>query len=66
MPLYEYRCKKCDITFEVLLSVKDIDKPLEEPCKNCQELGSVERKIGNVTNIWKCSTGTASDKFKSS
>ena len=40
MPIYEYRCKKCDSTFEVLLNASD-----KEPAK-CDECGS--KRIGRI------------------
>ena len=41
MPHYDYRCKKCQHTFEVFQSMKD--SPLEK-CPQCG--GRVERLIG--------------------
>ena len=41
MPTYEYKCKKCGHTFELLQSIKD------DPVKTCPVCkGAVERVIG--------------------
>jgi len=35
MPIYQYRCKKCGISFERLLRMKDMEKPLSEKPNEC-------------------------------
>lgn len=44
MPLYEYQCKKCEKTFETLVSASKADEPQE-----CPECGSKEtsRKLSS-------------------
>tara|TARA_R110000824_G_scaffold325883_1_gene512786 strand:+ start:4010 stop:4312 length:303 start_codon:yes stop_codon:yes gene_type:complete len=37
MPVYEYYCESCDHHFEELLGVSKRDKPIKEPCPNCEE-----------------------------
>lgn len=46
MPLYEYHCKRCDCTFEMLRSIKDAD------CKaECPKCGSsqIERQFSTFS-----------------
>ena len=38
MPLYEYKCSECEHTFEEILKIADVARPLAEPCPNCGEL----------------------------
>jgi len=39
MPIYEYRCAKCETTFDVLRSMSEADKPIA-----CDECGSKKTK----------------------
>lgn len=43
MPMYEYKCKKCDLVFEVMQ--KFSDAPLTK-CKSCD--GVVEKQISQT------------------
>ena len=39
MPLYEYICKKCDLPFSEILSIKEHqDKKIECPKCHCQDV----------------------------
>ena len=42
MPLYEYQCRGCGKTFEMLRRMKDVDTLLE--CPNCHS-NKVERQL---------------------
>ena len=42
MPLYEYQCRRCGKTFEMLRRIKDADSDLE--CPNCYS-EKVERQF---------------------
>lgn len=42
MPIYEYRCEKCDETFEVMQKMSD---PTPDPCPKCGAPKSLERLI---------------------
>ena len=42
MPLYEYHCRECDKTFEMLRRMKDADLDLE--CPDCRST-KVERQL---------------------
>jgi putative FmdB family regulatory protein len=42
MPIYEYTCLDCQVSFEVIRSIKEADAPLT--CPNCQG-GQVKRQI---------------------
>ena len=50
MPLYEYKCKECEKTFENLSSFRDSEKPVE--CPNC---GS--KKTGKLLSTFCPSMG---------
>jgi putative FmdB family regulatory protein len=42
MPLYEYQCRKCGHSFEMLRRIKDVDSDLECPACHSAE---VERQL---------------------
>ncbi len=35
MPTYDYKCEKCDHTFEESLKIVDRGAPTESPCSEC-------------------------------
>jgi hypothetical protein len=37
MPFYDYRCEKCEHTWEEMLKIKDHKKPEKKPCPKCGE-----------------------------
>ena len=43
MPTYDYKCEKCDHTFEESLKIVDRRVPTESPCSECG--GKVEQII---------------------
>jgi putative FmdB family regulatory protein len=48
MPIYEYRCKKCEERFEEYLSMST--KPVP-PCPKCKSK-SVERLLSRINTEW--------------
>jgi putative FmdB family regulatory protein len=48
MPIYEYRCKKCDAEFEEYLSTSTKPAP---PCPKCKSK-SVERLWSRINTEW--------------
>ena len=36
MPIYEYKCLRCDHTFEILQGIKD---SVKKKCQNCRSMG---------------------------
>mgnify|MGYP001326710433 FL=1 len=48
MPIYEYKCEKCEHAFEEYLSISNRDKPIEEPCPECGEK-HIKRGISETT-----------------
>ncbi len=54
MPLYEYHCRDCGATFEMLRRIKDADSDLE-----CPKCGSteVERQFSTFA-AGSCGTGS--------
>ena len=49
MPIYEYRCTKCDKVFEEWH--RHIDDDLSHPCPDCQ--GTAERLVSNTSFVLK-------------
>ncbi|MDI1472314.1 MAG: zinc ribbon domain-containing protein [Thermodesulfovibrio sp.] len=52
MPLYEYKCKQCNITFQVLKSVNKRDEP--EKCPNCGSNQTYRLVSSFITNTVSC------------
>jgi len=52
MPLYEYQCRSCGKTFEMLRRMKDVDRDLE--CPHCHS-AKVERQFSTFAS-GGCST----------
>tara|TARA_R100001082_G_scaffold81150_1_gene48123 strand:+ start:719 stop:1003 length:285 start_codon:yes stop_codon:yes gene_type:complete len=48
MPIYEYKCEKCEHAFEEVLSISNRDKPTEEPCLKCGKK-NIRRGISETT-----------------
>lgn len=45
MPIYNYRCTKCNNEFETMSTIANMEKPLNEPCPTCNGLGSIIKLI---------------------
>lgn len=45
MPIYEYRCKKCDSTFEIMQRFQD------PPLRKCPECGGKARRLVSNTSF---------------
>lgn len=45
MPLYLYNCSECENTFEKLLKMSDMEKPLSEDCPTCESTGTITQEI---------------------
>ncbi len=60
MPVYGYRCKSCNHTFEVIQSVKD------DPIKNCPECNGEVGKIFFPIGISFKGSGFYATDYKSS
>ena len=59
MPLYEYKCKFCDITFEVMQSIKEIP---QADCLICNSTSN-ERLISAGGNFVLRGEGWAKDNY---
>lgn len=46
MPMYDYRCSKCEHQFEEFQKMKDRKKPLKRACPNCGEKKTLNFIIG--------------------
>ena len=51
MPYYDYRCDKCQHTFEEFLPMKSRKKPEKKNCPACGEAKSVKQFITGVGGI---------------
>lgn len=45
MPLYDYKCTKCEHSWDEIVLYKNRDKPCKKPCPECKEK-SVTRVVG--------------------
>ena len=61
MPIYEYRCEKCDTQFERLLSHRERDAP--QPCSNEKCGGQHAKKMISQTSFALKGGGWASDGY---
>jgi putative FmdB family regulatory protein len=50
MPLYDYRCSKCNHTFEQFQKIDDRNKPTRKPCPKCKK-NKVELALFGVAAI---------------
>lgn len=57
MPIYEYRCEKCNRKFEKLRKITDADEPLECPFCESEE---VERMLSSFATGGGCGAPAAS------
>lgn len=49
MPLYEYKCKECGITTEIITSVTNRDSDAKVTgCPGCLKKGVLERIVSNI------------------
>jgi putative FmdB family regulatory protein len=60
MPFYNFLCKECGYTFDENLPIDKRDEPIESKCPQCGKESTVERTMGSVISIWKCSLPTKS------
>ena len=51
MPLYEYKCSKCEHLFDKRLSINENKLPESEPCPSCNEVGGVLQYLGAPPGI---------------
>uniref|UniRef100_A0AAU6W5G1 FmdB family regulatory protein n=1 Tax=Pseudomonas phage Cygsa01 TaxID=3138529 RepID=A0AAU6W5G1_9VIRU len=51
MPLYDYKCSKCEHTFNSLQSVANYRVPCLEPCPSCKTPDTVGRHITGTLSI---------------
>lgn len=35
MPIYDYKCNKCENVFEALVKMADAEQPTKDPCPEC-------------------------------
>jgi hypothetical protein len=48
VPNYGFKCEKCEMIFESLLSISNRDKPLNEPCPHCLEEGNIVKDYQGI------------------
>ena len=62
MPMYDYRCDKCNKLWEENLSMSNSNKPCENPCPYCQAEGFVKKHVGGFPAMAVDTTMTADKK----
>lgn len=45
MPMYDYKCSKCEHVFTELLSMDNRKDPETKPCPNCNEQNTIEQSL---------------------
>jgi putative FmdB family regulatory protein len=45
MPLYDYRCENCEVVFERLLKLCEMEIPLSQPCPQCGSEQSISQEL---------------------
>lgn len=61
MPNYDYKCAKCEHTFEEFMSYDDREKPCKQPCPECG-VKEVTKIIGGFPGLATDSTLTPDKK----
>lgn len=51
MPFYDYKCDKCEHSFEEFLALKDRKKPERKKCPSCGEKGCVKQFISGIGGV---------------
>lgn len=62
MPIYDYRCDKCEQLWEENLSMGDRDKPCKKKCPFCEEKGHVKKHVGGFPSMAVDTTMNANTK----
>jgi len=62
MPLYDYRCEKCNVIWEENLSVSNREAPCSEKCPHCKKKGGVKKHVGGFPSVGIDTTLTADKK----
>lgn len=62
MPLYDYRCEKCDMLWEENLSMSERDAPCNKKCPHCNKKGGVKKHVGGFPSVGVDATMTADKK----
>ena len=45
MPNYTYQCSKCNHLYSLFKTIKNMDRPLNQPCPSCLKNGNIIRMI---------------------
>ena len=62
MPIYDYRCEKCEELWEENLSMSKMNSPTKKPCPHCEETGCVVKHVGGFPGLATDATLTANKK----
>jgi putative FmdB family regulatory protein len=57
MPIYEYHCSDCDVTFSKLRSMSNADAPVD--CERCQG-HNVKRGLSRIARVMSANGGSNS------
>lgn len=55
MPTYDYRCKACDHSFELVCRIAEMEDALAEPCPSCNKKGKIVKEIAPVKGYMESS-----------
>ena len=62
MPIYDYRCDKCDVIWEESQSMSNSSTPCDIKCPHCKADGTVKKHIGGFPAMAVDTTLTADTK----
>jgi len=51
MPMYDYKCEKCDEKWEENLTMANREKPCKEKCPHCNESGTVKKDVAGFPGL---------------
>jgi putative FmdB family regulatory protein len=62
MPIYDYRCEKCEVIWEESHPMSSMNAPTKEPCPHCEEDKCVVKHVGGFPGLASDATLTANKK----
>lgn len=51
MPIYTWKCRKCEELTETIEAIKDFDKPPQNPCSKCSSI-DFEKQVDASRKRW--------------